>query len=119
MVQRVGGVVVCYGEGEAIGGFLAIADGVVLIAAVAGGDGAVSGNDLAEGVVAPEPTGDGWVGGAAGGDSGALANDIHGIVVTRDGGGANFVLLEVEDVAVGFPSVGDIRWGQSKPTNNR
>jgi hypothetical protein len=102
LVQRVGGVVVCYGQYETVGGLLAIADGVVLIGAVAGGDAAVGGDDLAEGVVGPEPTGDGWEGGAAGGDSSALADGIHGVVVAGDGGGANLVLFEVEDVAGGF-----------------
>ena len=107
MAQRVGVVVVCHGEGKAVGGFLAIADGVVLEAAVAGGDCAVGNNDLAEGIVAPEPARQRWVGSAAGCDSDALADGIHGVVVVGNGGGANFVLLEIEDVAVGFPGVGD------------
>ena len=86
---------------------MTIADGVVLVGAVAGGDGAVGGDDLAEGVVAPEPAWDCWESSAAGGDSGALADGIHGIIVTGNGGGANLVLFEVEDVAGGFPNVGD------------
>ena len=107
MVERICGVVVCYWEGEAIRRFLAIADGVVLVGAVAGVDAAVCSNDLTEGVVAPEPARECWVGGAAGGDSGALTYGVHGIVITGDDGGANSVLLEVEDVAVWLPAVGD------------
>ena len=107
MVEGICGVVVCYWECEAVRRFLAIADGVVLVTAVAGGDAAVCGDDLAEGVVAPEPAWKGWVGGAAGGDSGALADGVHGIVVAGDGGGANSVLLAGKDVAVELVSVGD------------
>ena len=107
MVEGICGVVVCNWECEAIRRFLAIADGVVLVGAVAGGDAAVCGGDLAEGVVAPEPAWDCWVGGAAGGNSGALTYGVHGVVITGGGGGANFVLLEVEDVAVWFVAVGD------------
>ncbi len=107
MVEGVCGVVVYCGEGEAVGGFLAVADGVVLIGAVAGVDVAVRFDDLAEGVVAPGPAGDCWEGGAAGGNSGALADGIHGVVVTGDDTGANFVLFDVEQVAVRFVGVGD------------
>jgi hypothetical protein len=86
---------------------LAISYGVVLVAAVAGGDGAVGGDDLAEGVVAPGPAWDRWEGSAAGGDSGALADGIHGIVVAGNDAGANFVLLHVKDITVWLPGVGD------------
>ena len=86
---------------------MAVADGVVLVGAVAGGDGAVGGDDLTEGVVAPGPARERWVSGAAGGDSGALADGIHGVVVVGNNRGANFVLLEVEEVAGGFVDVRD------------
>jgi hypothetical protein len=86
---------------------LAVADGVVLISAVAGVDVAVGADDLAEGIVAPCPAWDCWEGSAAGGDSGALADDVHGIVVTGDDAGANFVLLDVEQVAIRFVGVCD------------
>ena len=96
MVEGVRRVVVCRGKGEAFCGLLAISDGVVLVAAVAGGDAAVCGDDLAEGVVTPGPAWDCWEGSAAGGDSGALADDIHGLVILRNHGAANFVLVGVE-----------------------
>ena len=86
---------------------MAIADGVVLVGAVAGVDTAVGGDDLAEGVVAPEPAWGCWVGGAAGGDSGALADGIHGVVVFGDDGDGKFVCLGVKDVAGGLPFVDD------------
>ena len=95
------------GGGDAVASFDAVADGVVLVGAVAGGDAAVCAGDLAEGVVAPEPAWDRWEGGAAGGDSGALTDSIHGIVVTGNHACANFVLLGIEDVAGGFVGVGD------------
>ena len=95
------------GGGDAVASFDAVADGVVLVGAVAGGDAAVCAGDLAEGVVAPEPAWDRWEGGAAGGDSGALTDSIHGVVVTGNHACANFVLLGVEDVAGGFVGVGD------------
>jgi hypothetical protein len=44
---------------------------------------------------------------AAGGDSGALADGIHGIVVTGNDASANFVLLHVKHIAVWLPGVGD------------
>jgi hypothetical protein len=44
---------------------------------------------------------------AAGGDSGALADGFHGVVVIGNKAGANFVLLDVEDIAVWLPGVGD------------
>jgi hypothetical protein len=75
--------------------------------AVAGVDVAIGGDDLAEGVVAPEPARKRWVSAAAGGDSGALADDVHGIVVTGNDGAANFVLLDIEDVAVWLVGVDD------------
>ena len=67
----------CCGQSETVRRFLAVADGVVLIGAVAGGD------------------------------SSALADRIHGAVVTGNDAAANFVLLEVEVVMVWFPMVGD------------
>jgi hypothetical protein len=67
---------------------------------------AVGGDDLAECVVTPDPAWDFWEGGAAGGDSGELADCIYGRVVIGNDFGANFVLLGVEDVTVGFVGVG-------------
>jgi hypothetical protein len=80
---------------------------VVLVGAVVGVHAAIGGNDLAEGVVAPGPGGCGREGGAAGGDCGALADGVHGVVILGNDGAANFVLLGGEDVAGGFPGVGD------------
>ena len=95
------------GGGHAVASFDTIADGVVLVGTIAGGDAAVCAGDLAEGVVTPEPAWDRCEGGAAGGDSRALANGIHGVVVTGNHACANFVLLGIEDVAGGFVGVGD------------
>ena len=50
------------GGGGAVASFDAVADGVVLVGAVAGGDAAVCAGDLTEGVVTPEPAGKGWEG---------------------------------------------------------
>ena len=68
---------------------------------------AVCARDLTETVVAPEPRGCGREGGAAGAHSGPLADGVHGVVILRNDGGANLVLLGSKDVAGGFPGVGD------------
>ena len=58
-------------------------------------------------VVAPEPAWEGWEGCAAGDDSGAWADDIHGAVVIGVDGDGKFVCPGVEDIAGGFPFVDD------------
>ena len=63
---------------------------------------------MAEGIVAPCPAAVGVAEGGAGGlHTIALPNSIHSIRVLRNRGGSNFVLFDVEGVAVGFPGVGD------------
>ena len=53
MVEGICGVVVGYGQRQAIRAFLAVADGVVLVGAVSGVEAAVGADDLAEWIVAP------------------------------------------------------------------
>ena len=75
MVEGVRSVVVCYGQSEAIRRFLAVADGVVLVGAVADGD------------------------------SRALADGIHRAVVCENDARANFVLLVARTSRVGSQSL--------------
>ena len=96
LVELVARVIVIVGKGEAVRSFFAVADGVILIGAVAGIYAAIGLGYLSKGVIAPGPARQRREGGATGGDSGALANDIHGLVILRNHGAANFVLVGVE-----------------------
>ena len=78
-----------------------------MVAAVAGVDAAVGGDDLAEGVVAPSPTGGGGEGAAAGGDCCALTDGVHGVVILGNHAAASLVLLGGKDIAIRLPGVGD------------
>ncbi len=107
LVEEIWCVVVRYREGEAVGGFQAVADEVELVGAVEAGDGAVGAGDLPEGIVAPGDVAGAGEGGAGLGDVAALADGIHEVIILRYNCGASFVFLGVEDVAVCFPCVGD------------
>ena len=52
-------------------------------------------------------------GGAGGLARGALTEVVHGIVIRAHDGVPDFVCVQVEDVAVGLPDVGD---GVSRPS---
>lgn len=108
LVERVAGVVRrAGGRGDSIAGFDPVADGVVLIGAITGVVCTViGGDDLAEGIVLPRPARGSRKCGAAGGNSGALAEQVHAVVVTGHNRGANLVFSHVEHVAGGF--VGEV-----------
>ena len=55
---------------------------------------------MAEGIVGPGGGARGGEGGAGLGDVAALAEGVHGVIILGYEGGASFVLLDVEDIAV-------------------
>jgi hypothetical protein len=64
---------------------------------------------LTEGIIAPGDIAGAGEGGAGLGDVAALAEGVHEVIILLYGGGASFVFLHVEDVAVWL--VGVI-WGK-------
>ena len=105
MVERVDGVVIKARKREGIGGFLAVAHGVILIGAVLADDGGIRAAELAVAVVAPGDASYGGEGRAGLAEGAALADRIHGVVVARNHGAANPVFFHIQDVAVGLPCV--------------
>lgn len=103
LVEGVDGVIVRARKGEAVGGFFAIADAVILIGAVEGVGGIIGGDELTEGIIGP--------GGAVGGSTtaggvGSLADGVHGIADAADGAviasaGVGFCQQDVAMILVG------------------
>lgn len=89
----------------------AVADGVEgVVAGAAAGVEVLGRFHFAALVVAPVPVGSNAAKGAdtrGGGDGGALANDVHGVIILRNGVAANFVFFEVKQVAISKPRILD------------